>query len=149
MPRNTPLTDDERRKAFWIKVKKTDGCWLWQGGKTRGGYGIFTRRHGVQTTAHRIAWELTHGPVSEGLQVCHRCDNRPCVNPDHLFLGTPTDNMQDAANKGRTSKMGWGLPRVTTRGIEVMHEMHAAGMSHRAIGRWLGVAPRTVGYHLR
>lgn len=88
-------------ERFWSKVQKTDGCWLWQGATTGAGYGGFNIK-GDLIGAHRVAYELTFGPIPDGLLVCHTCDVRHCVNPAHLFLGTHTDNMQDCKTKGRT-----------------------------------------------
>lgn len=86
---------------FWTKVQKGSTCWLWQGSRTPGGYGYIWfngRLHG----AHRIAWMLTHGQLPEKpLHVLHLCDIPPCVNPQHLFLGTHADNVRDAYQKGR------------------------------------------------
>ena len=76
------------------------GCWPWLGCLTGGGYGQI-RNSGRYQQAHRAAWELKYGPIPEGLVVCHRCDNPRCVRPDHLFLGTATDNMRDMYSKGR------------------------------------------------
>jgi hypothetical protein len=92
---------------FWPRVNKTDDCWLWTGRVNKKGYGVFDRREAGERRsyarlAHRIAWELTHGPILN-LSVLHRCDNPPCVRPDHLFLGTNDDNMKDASSKGRLS----------------------------------------------
>lgn len=99
----TPLPD-----RFWPRVNVTDGCWEWTGPRYKaGGYGRL-RLAGRQVRAHRVAWELLHGPVPDGLNVCHHCDNPPCVRPDHLFLGTDKDNADDRDAKGRTGvRRGW------------------------------------------
>lgn len=87
-------------ERFWEKVARTDGCWKWLGSIATNGYGQLGVR-GRSRVSHRIAWELTNGPVPQGLYVLHRCDVRSCVNPSHLFLGTLSDNMRDCARKGR------------------------------------------------
>lgn len=85
---------------FWSKVNKTDGCWLWIASRHKKGYGQF-KLDGKMRKAHRVAWELTYGPIPPDKNVCHTCDNPPCVRPDHLFLGTNGDNVRDAVKKGR------------------------------------------------
>jgi HNH endonuclease len=108
MPRHRPLTE-----RFWEKVEKTDDCWLWLGNLNGNGYGYTkleapSRRNEL---AHRISWTLHFGPIPEGLFVCHHCDTPPCVRPDHLFLGTHSDNMKDMWRKDR----GFSLFRGVTR----------------------------------
>jgi len=89
-------------EKFWasLDIRGNEDCWEWQRGRDDGGYGCVCYS-GKRYGAHRLAWELTNGPIPEGLLVCHSCDNPPCCNPKHLFLGTHGDNMQDALTKGR------------------------------------------------
>lgn len=77
-------------------------CWEWCGKADGHGYGVFVVMN-RQLRAHRYAWEITFGPIPAGLNVCHHCDNPPCIRPEHLFVGTQVDNMQDAKAKGRMS----------------------------------------------
>jgi hypothetical protein len=90
-------------ERFWKRVKKTDYCWIWQGYTAEAGYGQIGFNNKVFST-HRISWMLNFGEIPEGLCVLHKCDHPPCVNPDHLFLGTRDDNSKDAVAKGRAIK---------------------------------------------
>jgi hypothetical protein len=93
---------------FWHKVDKSneDGCWEWIGTKNKSGYGILWISDNPSTLrlAHRISWELHFSPIPEKINVCHTCDNPPCVNPKHLFLGTFKDNMDDKVAKERHAR---------------------------------------------
>ena len=87
-------------ERFWEKVEKSDGCWLWTGAKITQRYGALNV-DGVIDLAHRLMWKMAYGPIPDGLQVLHHCDNPPCVRPDHLFLGTQQHNVRDAIRKKR------------------------------------------------
>ncbi len=80
------------------------GCWLWMGNTGRQGYGEIKIRC-KSFLAHRVSWELINGPIPKGLKVCHHCDTPACVNPDHLFLGTQNDNINDAISKNRIKRI--------------------------------------------
>src|SRR5688572_5586831 len=102
------LADDPVTR-FWSKVDKTTTCWLWVGTRHYKGYGDFAPSGQKKVKAHRYSWELHKGKIPNGMQVLHRCDNPPCVNPDHLFIGTNRDNVSDAIAKGRhvMPRMSW------------------------------------------
>jgi hypothetical protein len=90
---------------FWKHFQSdANGCWEWQGALSAAGYGRIVRPGSAATSApaHRVSWELHNGPIPDGLCVCHKCDNRKCVRPDHLFLGTQGDNNRDRDAKGRS-----------------------------------------------
>lgn len=91
-------------ERLWSRVQKGPGCWLWTGSCIAAGYGqIEVRENGRRKSlrVHRVVWELLRGPIPEGLVLCHTCDNPPCCNPDHLFVGTHRDNILDMVSKGR------------------------------------------------
>lgn len=85
---------------FWRKLDKSGDCWPWIGEKSPEGYGQMTTPYG-NIRAHRLSWTIANGKIPDGLLVCHTCDNPPCVNPAHLWLGTNLDNRADMVAKGR------------------------------------------------
>jgi hypothetical protein len=139
---------------FWSKVhpEALSGCWLWHGAIGAGGYGNFSlgRLGGSQkfARAHRHAWELVNGPVPGGLLVCHRCDNRGCVNPDHMFLGTHGDNNRDMRTKGRAVSHPHGnqfRSRIPDAVVRKVREAFAqGGRTKAAIAREAGITRQHV-----
>lgn len=99
---NQTIFSEKDLKRFWSKVDKSGDCWLWIGGKSRG-YGQFNLKN-KNYFSHRLSYMLHIGLIPKGLLVCHKCDNRPCVNPSHFFLGTIQDNLFDMRSKGRQAK---------------------------------------------
>lgn len=89
----------EERFLQKIKVNESTSCWEWQAFKNKKGYGHF--KHEKEILAHRVSYILYIGLIADGMMVCHRCDNPSCVNPNHFFLGTNKDNINDAQSKGR------------------------------------------------
>lgn len=133
----------KRVAQFWLKAERGPTCWRWQKGKDRDGYGIFT----ISTwpcAAHRVAWVLERGPIPVGMFVCHTCDVRDCINPDHLFLGTAEDNSRDMVAKGRSLKGDLSVPRrypeTRARGERHGFRLHP---ERRPRGERLGTAKLT------
>ena len=144
---------------FWQKVSRGDGCWLWMAGKNRQGYGKFVVG-GKTIGAHRIAYRLEHGSMPDSL-VLHHCDNPQCVRPDHLFTGTPADNMADKVVKGRQArgaKLSAALlgkvkalrgsdchqAKLTEADIPHLRAMHAAGDGLSVIAARFSVSKQAV-----
>ena len=129
---------------LYARLDRTGDCWLWKGARTEKGYGQ-TRFEGRETSAHRVAYRLLVGPIPDGMFVCHRCDNPPCCNPAHLFLGTPGENSADMAAKGRAA-LGErnGNAKLTEWDVRVAKARLAAGDTGTDIARDLGVSSRLI-----
>lgn len=132
---------DELRERFEIKVAFGGGCWEWHAAKNSKGYGTIVAGGSVQL-AHRVAYELYVGPIPNGYLVCHHCDNPGCVNPEHLFTGTPLDNVRDMLVKGRHRP-----PRKKFSHAEVIQLRNGFNPDNHVmtdLAREYGIAPRTL-----
>jgi len=141
MPRPKPTDETLRGRILSRSEPDARGCWIWFGTYS-GPYG----RLGLEG-AHRVSFRVFRGPVTPGLYVCHRCDVPACVNPDHLFLGTPDENMQDKKRKGRSacgSRNGGGT-KLHERDVPIIRALLAGGMSQASIGSRFGVSHRVIG----
>lgn len=110
---------------FWEKIDKTGDCWIWTAAKTNKGYGKLTIRRRTWI-AHRFAFTITHGMIPSSAHVLHRCDNPPCCNPDHLFLGSNDDNIRDRIAKWRGRKLSKGQEAQAA-------QLYANGATYRDI----------------
>jgi hypothetical protein len=135
---------------FWSKVDRSGGpeaCWPWTASGTRRGYGLLRPKGPYPRQAHRRAWYLTVGPIPPGLLVCHRCDNPPCCNPAHLFLGTTLDNVRDMDAKGRRQRnFGEKNPasKLTAERVRAIRACLAQGHSARDTAVRFGISRRHV-----
>lgn len=126
-------------ERLWEKTANGPGCWMWLGAVTNR-YGILRDADGRGRRTHRVAWEVTNGPIPPGMYVCHRCDTPLCVRPDHLFLGTSQDNHADMVAKGRhrvSPLPGCSNPRSKLRPDQVrrIRDRLRAGESAPSIAR--------------
>jgi hypothetical protein len=112
---------------FWPYVSKSSTCWIWQGGINHFGYGVYCTNSTLMG-AHRFSYILENGPIPKGMVICHKCDNPPCVNPDHLFLGTPSDNLRDMVQKGRNAKgEKSGNAKLSVEQVKTIRDSFARG----------------------
>lgn len=128
---------------FWSKVTrgKDDECWIFGATRQKLGYGIFWLG-GKNIPAHRYAWYSKFGAIPEGLFVCHRCDNPPCCNPAHLFLGTHEDNVADRTAKDRNARQRGetnGLAKLDADAVRAIRSARASGQSQKSIAKTVGV----------
>jgi DNA-directed RNA polymerase specialized sigma subunit len=136
-------------KRFWDKVTVggKDECWEWQASCNQHGYGYFGKDNKIKK-AHRVAWELTHGPIPEGdhhgtMVVRHVCDNRRCCNPQHLRLGTQRENVEDMMSKGRNNQPSGeaqGSCKLTDIQCRAIINFHRLQMTQKWIAKRFGVS---------
>lgn len=133
-------------ERFEAKFTKSDGCWEWNASITRIGYGRF-RVAGETQLAHRVAYQLYIGEITTGMCVCHRCDNRKCVNPAHLFLGFQADNVHDCEDKGRgvhPSGENHYFSRLTEEQVIEIRARYSDGEKIAEIAKEFGMAHSTI-----
>ena len=129
----TPMLNPKAILRFWSKVRfSSRGCWLWQGGKSDNGYGSFWHGHRNWRT-HRVSWQLAYGSTPKSALVCHHCDVKLCVRPDHLFLGDHFTNQQDSYLKGRSTF------KLDAAAVRKIRQLLGLGKSQSAIARKFGV----------
>lgn len=140
------------RFARYVQPGNPDSCWPWRGGHDQDGYGkVWDADVHRSVSAHRVAWEQVNGQIPPGLVVCHRCDNPPCVNPSHLFLGTVQDNNTDKLAKGRhrgntTGQLGDRARRLSDAAVAEIRRRYTGTYGQQAqLGREFGVS----GQHIR
>lgn len=147
------MLDELRAHAdkFWSKVNtgEPNHCWEWENHRDKNGYGQISI-NGITRRSHRVAWQLANGQeIPSGMLVCHYCDNPPCCNPDHLFLGTPKDNSGDRNKKNRQAKTNhFSLLKLTSEQVTKIKELYPQ-YSQREIGNMFGVHQRTISRILR
>jgi len=137
-----PITKD--RIESKVERIPESGCWVWMGATTMRGYGqieSFNRKH----YAHRASYEAFIGPIPEGMNVCHACDNVYCVNPAHLFLGTQKQNLEDMARK-RRSTLGERNPmaKLSTKDVEDIKYLITTEVSNKSLALKYGVSTKTI-----
>lgn len=122
-----------------------EGCWEFVGGRTGANYGAVSIRKFEQKGAHIIAFEYFNGPIQKGMQVCHSCDNPPCCNPEHLFLGTYQDNKNDEVAKGRHAfGERVGNSKLTEEEVIEIRQLLVQGYSLASIGRAFNVTKQAI-----
>ncbi|PCK27817.1 HNH endonuclease [Rhodococcus qingshengii] len=145
--------DERLRHHGWTKTER--GCWEWNGSRNKGGYGQLAQgksrdgnsKNSVPILASRAAYMAWIGPVPPGMAVCHRCDNPPCINPAHLFLGTLHENNADSAQKRRTANgERKSSHKLSDSQIDEIRARYAAGgISQSELGREYGVSQQLIG----
>ena len=140
-----PDYSDDHIASFHGKYipEPNSGCWLWIGAINAYGYGQFSRPRVQNEGAHRTSWKIHYGTIQDGLHVCHRCDNRLCVNPDHLFIGTQADNMADMIAKGR-GKNPAPHYKYSADVVIAVRRMYANGIKKAEIARTTNLPFSTV-----
>jgi hypothetical protein len=135
---NSPATECSIKCRILNRINKVNGCWEWVGKITNSGYGQTTHQRKYKTT-HRLSYEIFKGPIGKGKIVCHSCDNKKCINPDHLWLGTQKENIQDALKKNRC-----GMQKLKIEDIDIIRRMVDEGINPIEIGDIFGVKKQAI-----
>ena len=139
--RGTPL---DRFMSHFEMITES-GCWIWMASTYTRGYGRFRLSNETITGAHRAAWELFKGPISDDVLVLHKCDVMPCVNPDHLFLGDYSDNIIDCQKKGRFFSAGSKFEKYSQLNWDKVRKIRVSTDTVSRLARYYNTTPRTVG----
>lgn len=132
-------------ELFWqyVTLGAPDDCWEWQKNRHAFGHGFLHYRR-TEYQAHRVSYELHNGAIPEGLHVLHKCDNPPCCNPNHLFLGTRLDNIEDRTKKGRSARgENVNTARLHTADVLKIRELHRAGITCAELARMYHIGEST------
>lgn len=137
-------TKKERIAKFWsrVQIKGLLDCWEWTGAKEPRDYGHTQGTRGENTRAHRLSWELTYGVIADDMYVCHKCDNPPCCNPVHLYLGTPKENAQDRDRRKRRRPpkgIDNGRAKLKESDIKEIRSLIAQGITQTVIAKKYGI----------
>lgn len=133
-----------KEALFWTMVDKSGDCWLWLGGKSQG-YGYINLGYQKLRRAHRLAWELTNGPIPNGMCVLHKCDVRNCVRPEHLFLGTRVENVKDCMNKDRVRRgENHRASKLTEDQVKEIRRLYGEGRLQKELARLFRVHIMTI-----
>jgi hypothetical protein len=131
-------------QRFWSKVNKTESCWLWTGCCFSSGYGALSVDD-IPIYTHRYSYEIHKGKIPEGLLIRHTCDNPPCVNPNHLLVGTRADNVMDMVERNRQARGSKnGQAKLTEDDVNEIKIFREFGFTQQELGKMYGVSQSTI-----
>ena len=136
--------DNSIKKRFWnfVPVRQAGSCWNWDG-TTYNEYGKF-HLNGTSKWAHRVSWIMHYGLIPNGMLICHKCDNKRCVNPNHLYSGTPSDNINDRYKRFPDSGRGRNYSKLTEEEARIVMLLRSEGRSYIQIGKLFNVTGNTI-----
>jgi len=145
-----PYTYKTAEERFWLKVNKTseEDCWNWTGALQSKGYGIL-RVDDKRISAHRFSWILSNGNIPNKLLVLHKCDNKRCINPNHLYIGTQIDNMRDRAIRNPVPSESFGSGKTKLSHSDILSIRSIKGKSQQIIASMFNISQKTVSNILR